>query len=88
MLADDVDALRTRARVWAAKAPDDWIDDVPSVRFAGLGHGADPTDPAFGARRIPAYDTQGHAGYFAPGTESLRVLASIARGASAEGAAR
>ncbi|SCE18566.1 alpha/beta hydrolase [Streptomyces sp. DvalAA-19] len=88
MRADDVDALRTRARVWAAKAPDDWIDDVPSVRFAGLGHGADPTDPAFGARRIPAYDTQGHAGYFAPGTESLRVFASIARGASAEGAVR
>lgn len=88
MRADDVDALRTRARVWAAKAPDDWIDDVPSVRFAGLGHGADPTDPAFGARRIPAYDTQGHAGYFAPGTESLRVFASIARGASAESAVR
>ncbi|MEU3973508.1 alpha/beta hydrolase [Streptomyces bacillaris] len=88
MRADDVDALRTRARVWAAKAPDDWIDDVPSVRFAGLGHGTDPTDPAFGARRIPAYDTRGHAGYFAPGTESLRVFASIARGASAEGAAR
>lgn len=88
MRADNVDALRTRARVWAAKAPDDWIDDVPSVRFAGLGHGTDPTDPAFGARRIPAYDAEGHTGYFAPGTESLRVFASIARGSSAEGAAR
>lgn len=84
MRADDVDGLRTRATVWAAKDPTDWIDDVPSVRFAGLGHGTDPTDPAFGARRIPAGDAQGHAGYFAPGTESLRAFAAIARGASAD----
>ncbi|WP_411078857.1 alpha/beta hydrolase [Streptomyces sp. cmx-18-6] len=90
MRADDVEALRTRARVWAAKDPTDWIDDVPSVRFAGLGHGADPTDPAFGARRIPANDAQGHTGYFAPGTDSLRAFAAIARGAAddVEGAAR
>ncbi|MET7870283.1 alpha/beta hydrolase [Streptomyces cyaneofuscatus] len=89
MRADDVGALRTRATVWAAKDPTDWIDDVPSVRFAGLGHGADPTDPAFGARRIPAEDAEGHAGYFAPGTDSLRAFAAIARGAAAEeGAAR
>ncbi|MCD9900635.1 alpha/beta hydrolase family protein [Streptomyces sp. MT29] len=89
MRADYVGALRTRATVWAAKDPTDWIDDVPSVRFAGLGHGADPTDPAFGARRIPAEDAEGHAGYFAPGTDSLRAFAAIARGAAAEeGAAR
>ncbi|MFE7479150.1 alpha/beta hydrolase [Streptomyces sp. NPDC057552] len=90
MRADDVDALRTRARVWAAKDPTDWIDDVPSVRFAGLGHGTDPTDPAFGARRVPADDAQGHTGYFAPGTDSLRAFAAIARGTAAdtEGALR
>ncbi|MFD8058860.1 alpha/beta hydrolase [Streptomyces cyaneofuscatus] len=89
MRADDVDGLRTRATVWAAKDPTDWIDDVPNVRFAGLGHGTDPTDPAFGARRIPAGDARGHTGYFAPGTDSLRAFAVIARGAATEeGAAR
>ncbi|MFI1221045.1 MULTISPECIES: alpha/beta hydrolase [unclassified Streptomyces] len=80
MRADDVAGLRTKARVWAAKDPTDWIDDVPNVRFAGLGHGADPADPAFGARRVPADEARGHAGYFAPGTDSLRAFAAIARG--------
>ncbi|MFC8626433.1 alpha/beta hydrolase [Streptomyces anulatus] len=84
MRADDVDALRTGARVWAAKDPTDWIDDVPNVRFAGLGHGADPADPAFGARRVPADEARGHAGYFEPGTDSLRTFAAIARGDAAE----
>ncbi|WNF26836.1 alpha/beta hydrolase [Streptomyces sp. C11-1] len=88
MRAEHVDALRTKARVWAAKDPTDWIDDVPSVRFAGLGHGTDPTDPAFGARRVPADDARGHSGYFEPGTDSLRAFAAIARGTAVEGAAR
>ncbi|MCX4505037.1 alpha/beta hydrolase [Streptomyces anulatus] len=83
MRADDVDALRTGARVWAAKDPTDWIDDVPNVRFAGLGHGVDPADPAFGARRVPADEARGHAGYFEPGTDSLRTFAAIARGDAA-----
>ncbi|MFE9698062.1 alpha/beta hydrolase [Streptomyces sp. NPDC006270] len=86
MRADDVEALRTRARVWAAKDPTDWIDDVPNVRFAGLGHGADPADPAFGARRVPADEARGHAGYFEPGTDSLRAFAAIARGDATESA--
>ncbi|WP_282689541.1 MULTISPECIES: alpha/beta hydrolase [unclassified Streptomyces] len=87
MRADDAAGLRTKARVWAAKDPTDWIDNVPNVRFAGLGHGTDPTDPAFGARRVPADEARGHAGYFAPGTDSLRVFAAIARGtATREGA--
>lgn len=80
MRADDVAALGTTARVWAAKDPDDWIDRVPHVEFAGLGHGTDPTDPAFGARRVPAEDAEGHDGYFAPGTSSLRAFAAIAEG--------
>ncbi|MFI1655456.1 alpha/beta hydrolase [Streptomyces sp. NPDC020472] len=80
MRAENVSELGTSARVWAAKDPTDWIDRVPNVEFAGLGHGADPTDPAFGARLIPAGDAAGHGGYFAPGTASLRAFAAIAEG--------
>ncbi|MEU8619700.1 alpha/beta hydrolase [Streptomyces sp. NPDC048623] len=87
MRADDVAALNTTARVWAAKDPTDWIDRVPNVSFAGLGHGTDPTDPVFGARIVPAGDADGHDGYFAPGTASLRTFAEIAEG-NAEGNVR
>ncbi|HEY9374518.1 alpha/beta hydrolase [Streptomyces sp.] len=80
MRADNVAELRTSARVWAAKDPDDWISKVPNVRLLGLGHGADPTDPEFGARPVPAADARGHDGYFAPGTQSLRAFAAIAEG--------
>ncbi|MFD0144169.1 MULTISPECIES: alpha/beta hydrolase [unclassified Streptomyces] len=80
MRAANVGELGTSARVWAAKDPSDWIDRVPNVSFAGLGHGEDPTEPAFGARRVPADDARGHNGYFAPGTQSLRTFAAIARG--------
>ncbi|MGW9073233.1 alpha/beta hydrolase [Streptomyces yangpuensis] len=80
MRADTAEALRTGARVWAARGPSDWIADVPNVRFAGLGHGVDPTSAAFGARRVPAADVRGHAGYFTPGTQSLAVFAAIAKG--------
>ncbi|WP_329036992.1 alpha/beta hydrolase family protein [Streptomyces sp. NBC_00178] len=82
MRADDVAGLRTGARVWAAKDDTDWIDDVPHVRVAGLGHGPDPAGAAFGARRVPAEDAKGHTGYFAPGTDSLRAFAAIAEGGS------
>ncbi|MER5728174.1 alpha/beta hydrolase [Streptomyces sp. NPDC002138] len=82
MRADNVAGLRTRARVWAAKGPSDWIDDVPNVEFAGLGHGADPTSAGFGARRVPAADAEGHTGYFVPGTQSLAAFAAIATGAA------
>ncbi|MGW0855835.1 alpha/beta hydrolase [Streptomyces sp. NPDC002690] len=80
MRAGSVGALSTTARVWAAKDPTDWIDDVPNVEFAGLGHGTDPTDPGFGARRVPAREAVGHTGYFAPGTDSLRAFAAIVTG--------
>ncbi|MEU7022393.1 alpha/beta hydrolase [Streptomyces sp. NPDC046203] len=82
MRADDAAGLGTDARVWAAKDPDDWIDRVPNVEFAGLGHGADPASAAFGARPVPAADAHGHDGYFAPGTSSLRAFAAIAEGAA------
>ncbi|MEW1639735.1 alpha/beta hydrolase [Streptomyces sp. NPDC093801] len=80
MRADTAAALGTGARVWAARGPSDWIADVPNVEVAGIGHGTDPTSPAFGARRVPASDVVGHTGYFAPGTRSLAAFAAIAKG--------
>lgn len=80
MRAGTAAALRTGARIWAARGPSDWIADVPNVAFAGLGHGADPTSAAFGARRVPAADVQGHTGYFTPGTQSLAAFTAIATG--------
>ncbi|MEU6057900.1 alpha/beta hydrolase [Streptomyces sp. NPDC047097] len=86
MRADSAAELRTGARVWAAKDPDDWIGDVPHVELFGLGHGADPASPGFGARPVPVAGAHGHTGYFAPGTASLRAFAAIADG-TADGTA-
>ncbi|MER5480155.1 alpha/beta hydrolase [Streptomyces sp. NPDC002734] len=83
MRAEDVGDLRTSARVWAARSADDWIGRVPHVQVFGLGHGADPAAAAFGARLVPAERAGGHSGYFAPGTDSLRVFARIALGVAA-----
>ncbi|ROO87310.1 alpha/beta hydrolase family protein [Actinocorallia herbida] len=80
MRADDVTALGTDARVWAAKAPDDWIDRVPNVELLGLGHGADPASPGFGANVLPADDVPAHSAYFTPGTSTLTAFAAIAGG--------
>ncbi|MFD6415379.1 alpha/beta hydrolase [Streptomyces sp. NPDC060194] len=88
MRADSVAGLGTRARVWAARAPDDWIGRVPHVEFAGLGHGTDPADPAFGARRLPAADVRGHGGYMDPGTTTLAAFAAVARHDEVPGAVR
>ncbi|WP_329177419.1 alpha/beta hydrolase family protein [Streptomyces decoyicus] len=77
---DNVAELHTSARVWAARDASDWIGDIPNVELLGLGHGADPTDPAFGARRVPAERAVGHTGYLAPGTDSLRNFAAIVLG--------
>lgn len=70
--------LRTTAHVWAARDSTDWIEDVPHLEFAGLGHGTDPVSPKFGARVISAEGAAGHPGYFAPHTASLRNFTSIA----------
>lgn len=78
MRADRAADLGTGARVWAAKDPGDWIDDIPHVELFGLGHGADPADASFGARPVPSAEADGHTGYFAPGTDSLRAFARIA----------
>ncbi|MFJ8884182.1 alpha/beta hydrolase [Streptomyces sp. NPDC102402] len=81
MRADSAGALHTRARVWAMRDSDDWIEDVPNMAVGGLGHGADPVDPAFGARIVSANGAVGHSGYFEPGTESLSNFAAIGVGA-------
>ncbi|RFU86208.1 hypothetical protein DY218_13945 [Streptomyces triticagri] len=80
MRSDNAAGLDTKARVWAARNDDDWIGRVPNVNVLGLGHGADPAGAGFGARRIPAATAEGHTGYFAPGTDSLRAFARIAVG--------
>ncbi|MGW8781712.1 alpha/beta hydrolase [Streptomyces sp. NPDC055796] len=80
MRADTAADLHTRARVWAARGPSDWIGDVPNVEFAGIGHGTDPTSAGFGARKVPAADVHGHTGYLVPGTQSLAAFAAIAKG--------
>ncbi|MFD0369826.1 alpha/beta hydrolase [Streptomyces sp. NPDC127114] len=82
--SDDVAALSTRAAVWAGRSSGDWVADVPHVRVpllpgTELGFGADPVDPAFGARRFAAGDG-GHSDYLAPGSVPLRNLARIVAG--------
>lgn len=73
--------LGTSARVWAMRDADDWVQDVPYLELGGLGHGADPVSSAFGARVLSAREAEGHAGYFEPGTDSLRNFAGIGTGA-------
>lgn len=85
--ADSAAALRTSARVWAARGADDWIADVPHLR-AGLfgtdvGFGTDPVSPAFGAR-VFAAGPGGHSDYFTPGSASLANLARIVLGETTE----
>src|SRR4029077_16621791 len=43
-------ALDTHGRVWAGRGGDDLIRFVPHVQFLGIGFGADPVSPGFGAR--------------------------------------
>ncbi|MBB4893405.1 hypothetical protein FHS39_002436 [Streptomyces olivoverticillatus] len=82
--ASSAAALRTGARVWAVRRNEaDWIGDVPHVNVFGLGHGADPTSPSFGARPVPSGGAHGHSDYFREGTESLRDCAGIAVGETA-----
>jgi hypothetical protein len=77
---DHVGELRTRARVWAGKTVRDEIDLVPNVRVGPLGHGRDPTDPAFGARRLDTGGATGHGGYFTD-LDALGAIAAVVVGA-------
>jgi hypothetical protein len=78
--AGDVADLRTGVPVWAARDEDDWIGSVPNVRLFGLGHGADPVSPGFGARVVSSDSARGHAGYLKPGSDSLANFAAITAG--------
>jgi hypothetical protein len=79
MDASSVASLHTGARVWAGREADDAIKYVPNIRLFGLGFGADPMSPGFGAR-IFATGDGGHSGYLDPGSVSLRNLTYIALG--------
>ncbi|WP_075779876.1 alpha/beta hydrolase [Streptomyces acidiscabies] len=81
MRVEKASHLHTSAHVWAMRDADDWIQDVPYLELGGLGHGEDPVSEAFGARRLAAKEAHGHAGYFEPGTDSLRNFAEIGTGA-------
>jgi Alpha/beta hydrolase len=82
MDASSVASLDTSARVWAGRESSDSIRFVPHIRLLGLGFGADPMSPGFGAR-IFATGDGGHSGYLDPGSVSLRNLAWIALGNTA-----
>jgi len=77
MGADDVADLRTRATVYAALAPTDWIRRVPQVRILGLGLGTRPAEPSFGAVPLPTAGVAGHDFYFSPGSATLPALARV-----------
>ncbi|MER8047359.1 alpha/beta hydrolase [Streptomyces sp. NPDC094032] len=84
MRAERAADLATPARIWAMRDSGDWIADVPHVEVGGVGHGADPVAPEFGARLLSAAGASGHAGYFEPGTGSLANFAAIGVGAYGE----
>ncbi|NJQ04079.1 hypothetical protein HCN56_00430 [Streptomyces lonarensis] len=78
--AAHAEELGTRARIWAARSPADWIGDLPHLAVGPLGHGPDPADPAFGALPVAAQEVPGHGGYFLPGTDSLTGFGRIGAG--------
>ncbi|MEV1173968.1 alpha/beta hydrolase [Nonomuraea sp. NPDC049784] len=71
--------LRTRAAVWAGRASGDWVARVPRALLAGLGFGADPVSPGFGARLFAAGDG-GHSDYLKAGSLPLENIARIISG--------
>ncbi|MET8681191.1 alpha/beta hydrolase [Streptomyces sp. NPDC004647] len=81
MRTESAAGLGTRARVWATRDADDWIQDIPNLEIGQLGHGADPVAEGFGARVLSARGAVGHTGYFDPGTDSLENFAEIGVGA-------
>lgn len=81
MRAGSVRDLDTSARIWAMRDSGDWIADVPHLEVGGVGHGADPVSPDFGARLLSSAGAKSHTGYFEPGTASLDNFAKIGTGA-------
>lgn len=78
MGVDDVARLGTTARVWAGLSDRDPMRFVPGIRCFGLGHGRQPTDPAFGATVFSTRDVVDHDHYLAEGTDSQASLTRIA----------
>jgi pimeloyl-ACP methyl ester carboxylesterase len=78
MGVDDVTQLGGTARIWAGLSHRDPMRWVPGIRLLGLGHGAQPADPSFGARVFDTADVVDHDHYLAPGTRSLVSLSGIA----------
>lgn len=68
------------ARIWSMRTSNDPILLTPFVRFGDLGHGTDPTDPAFGATRLATGSARGHSDYYKPGTTALVNLAKVVIG--------
>ncbi|WP_198939611.1 alpha/beta hydrolase [Streptomyces sp. MJM1172] len=81
MRVENAAELNTSARVWAMRDSGDWIADVPHLELGGVGHGADPVAPEFGARLLSSAGAKTHTGYFQPGTGSLDNFAKIGTGA-------
>jgi hypothetical protein len=82
MDASSAASLDTTARVWAGRESGDPIRFVPHVRLFGIGFGADPMSPGFGAR-VFATGNGGHSDYLRPRSTALRNLAYIALGDAA-----
>jgi hypothetical protein len=80
--ASSAASLGTRARVWAGRESGDPIRFVPHVQLLGIGFGADPVSPGFGARVFATGDG-GHSDYLRPGSVALRNLTYIALGDAA-----
>lgn len=76
--------LDTSARIWAARAANDWVSDLPHLAFGPIGHGQDPADPSFGALPVDVGRVDGHDGYFVPDTGTLRTFARIGLGRAVE----
>jgi uncharacterized membrane protein len=83
VVVEDAEHL-TGTRVWVGRADGDWIRFVPPVRVVGIGFGADPMSPEFGARSFET-GAGGHGDYHRPGTVALRNLALIALGTATTG---
>jgi hypothetical protein len=82
MDASSAASLGADARIWAGREGDGPIRFVPHVRLFGLGFGADPMSPGFGAR-IFATGSGGHSDYLNLGSVALRNLTYIALGDAA-----
>ncbi|MFI5800331.1 alpha/beta hydrolase [Streptomyces sp. NPDC051677] len=87
MDAGSASELGIRVPFWAGRGSRDWISHVPHVQLpllsGSVGFGADPAAADFGARSLPTGDSP-HGDYLRPGSLSLRNIALISLGRSAQ----